>query len=278
MIELDIITLRNKFKEPHHLLTTSDNQTLFLRIWESQLEQRKDSAILLLHGITAYSGPYGMIAKPLTAKGFTIYGLDWRGHGLSDGNRGDCPSKERFIKDLCESIEFVRQRHSKVILFGHSLGVLSSIIAVNNCREKIDGLVLLSGARTTRSEAYPGLSLGQKLRILGSSILNPSKPVVHYYRDGMVGHDDPLFNFYYTYRFMKIALIRDFEFPDLENVPVFVGVGDQDELFSVEACHALHDEIPSKDKMFHVMEGAKHAEFPPGSFAPLISWLDTHFQ
>ncbi|TFG27080.1 alpha/beta fold hydrolase [Candidatus Thorarchaeota archaeon] len=278
MKEKDIIALRNKFEEPHHLLTTSDNQTLFLRIWEPQLEHRKDSAILLLHGITAHSGPYGMIAEPLTGRGFSIYGLDLRGHGLSDGNRGDCPSKERFIKDLCESIEFVNQRHPKVILFGHSLGVLSSIIAVNNCRENIDGLVLLSGARSTKPEAYPGLSLGQKLKILGSSIRNPSKPVIHYYRDEMVGHDDPLFNFYYTYRFMKIALIRDFEFPNMENMPVYVGVGDRDELFSVDACQALHDEIPSKYKMFYVMKGAKHAEFPPGSFDTLFSWLDTHFQ
>lgn len=274
---IDIAALRKDFKNPHHLITTSDNQTLFLRMWESTRMPGKDTAILILHGITAYSGPYGMIADPLSELGFTVYGLDLRGHGLSDGNRGDTPSMERFIRDLCESIHFVRQYHSKVVLLGHSLGVLSSAMAMNNCLESIDGIVLFSGARTTRPSAYPRMSTGKKLKILFSSIFSPSKPVIHYYREGMVGHDDPLFNFYYTYRFMKITSLRDFTLPELGSMPVFVGVGDSDELFSVEACRALYDEIQSTNKMFYVVVGGKHAEFPEGSWNPLGSWLDEQF-
>ena len=274
---VDIIALRNKFETAHHLLTTSDNQTLFLRIWEPQGETRKDSAILLLHGITAYSGPYGMIAEPLAEKGFTVYGLDLRGHGLSDGNRGDNPSMERFVKDLCETIAFVKQHHTKVVLLGHSLGVLSSLIALNNCLENIDGAALLSGARTTRPHALPEMSIIQKLKILVSSLVNPSKPVIKYYREGMIGLDDPLFNFNYTLRFMKIVRLRDFEFPEVENLPVFVGIGDSDELFSVEDCQALYDEIPSTDKIFHVVKDGTHTEFPPGGWDSLADWLDGHF-
>ena len=274
---LDIPSLRNDFEGPHHLITTSDNQILFLRKWEAEKAEAKDTGILLLHGITAYSGPYGLITKPLTELGFNIYGLDLRGHGLSDGNRGDYPSKERFIKDLCESIQFVKQMHPKVVLLGHSLGVLSSSIAINNCLENIDGVVLLSGARTTRPDAYPPMSTGQKLKIVFSSIFRPSKPVFHYYRDGMIGLDNPLFTFHYTYRFMKIALIRDFTYPNLGSMPVFVGVGDSDELFSVEDCQALYDEVPSTNKMFHVVVGGKHSDFPPGSWAPLGNWLDEQF-
>ena len=76
---VDIPSLRNEFEGPHHLLTTSDNQTLFLRKWESGKEETKDSAILLLHGITAYSGPYGMIVNPIRDLGFTVSGLDLMG-------------------------------------------------------------------------------------------------------------------------------------------------------------------------------------------------------
>ena len=218
-----------------------------------------------------------MIAKPLAELGFTVYGLDLRGHGLSDGNRGDSAGMERFVKDLCEAIDFVKQNHTKVVLLGHSLGVLSSMIAINNCLENIDGAALLSGARTTRPSAYPAMSTSQKLKIFFSSLFRPSKPVIRYYREGMVGLDDPLFNFNYTYRFMKIVSLRDFEFPNLENIPVFVGIGDNDELFSVEACRELFDEIPSSNKMFHVAVGGKHAEFPPGSMDQLGIWLDDQF-
>jgi pimeloyl-ACP methyl ester carboxylesterase len=274
---LDIPALRDKFEGPHHLIMTSDNQTLFLRKWESVREKSKDTAILLFHGITAYSGPYGLITKPLAELGFNVYGLDLRGHGLSDGNRGDYPSRERFIKDLCETIQFVKQHHPKVVLLGHSLGVLSSSYALNNCLENIDGAVLLSGARTTRSDAYPAMSTSQKLKIALSSVFRPSKPVIHYYREGMIGLDNPLFNFNYTLRFMRVVGSRDFTYPDLENMPVFVGIGDNDEIFSVEDCRTLFDELPTENKMFHVVVGGKHSEFPPGSWDPLGKWLDEQF-
>lgn len=274
---IDIFKLRNEFKDPHYLITTSDHQTLFLRKWEPTRDERKETAILIFHGVTAYSGPYKMIAAPLMELGFTVYGLDLRGHGLSDGNRGDYPSIERLIKDLCESIQFVKQYHDKVVILGHSLGVLSATFVMNNCLETIDGAVLLSGARITRPTAYPSISTLQKLKILFSTIINPKKPVIRYYREGMVGLDDSLFTFNYTYRFMKILRIRDFTFPELSNMPIFVGVGDNDELFSVEDCRALYDEIPSTNKMFHVAIGGKHAEFPKGSLDPLNGWLDEQF-
>jgi acylglycerol lipase len=274
---LDIQSLRNQFEGPHHLITTSDNKILFLREWESRNEVSKSTAILLFHGITAYSGPYGLVTRPLTNLGFTVYGLDLRGHGLSDGNRGDYPSKARLVKDLCEAIQFVKQLHPKVVILGHSLGVLSAAIAFNNCLENIDGAVLLSGARKTRPNAYPPMSTTQKMKILFSSVLRPSKPVIKYYREGMLGLDNPLFNFNYTYRFMKITSIRDFTFPDFGDMPIFVGVGDKDELFAVEDCRALFDEIPSTEKMFHVAKGGTHSDFPPGSWDPLNTWLDEHF-
>jgi fermentation-respiration switch protein FrsA (DUF1100 family) len=93
----------------------------------------------------------------------------------------------------------------------------------------------------------------------------------------MVGLDDPLFNFSYTLRFMKIVRTRDLIFPDLGDLPVFVGIGDNDELFSVEACRALFDEVPSTNKKFHVFEGGKHSEFPPASTEPLGTWLANQF-
>jgi len=274
---IDAPALRRKFEGPHQLITTSDGQTLFLRMWEPTAQTQKDSAVLIFHGITAHSGPYSMLAEPLTRRGFTVYGLDLRGHGLSDGNRGDYPSKELFIKDLCESIAFVKARHPKLIILGHSLGVLSSVVALNNCLENIDGAVLLSGARTLRPGIYPQLSVVQKLKIVLSSLVSPSRPVIRYEREGMVGRDDPLFNFRYTLRFMRITALSQMTFPKNMNIPAFVGVGDNDELFSVEACRDLYNEIPSQVKEFRVAAGAKHAVFPQGSWNPLMDWLEKHF-
>ena len=274
---LDINELRERYEGSHHLLVTSDGVNLFLRKWEPKTETPRQSAILILHGITAYSGPYAMIAEPLSERGFTVYGLDLRGHGLSDGNRGDCPSEERFVKDLCETIAFVNERHESVVLIGHSLGILSSIFAMNHCLKNINGSVLLSGGVAPRAGVGLDMSITQKLKILFSSIFTPSRPVIKYQREGMVGLDDPLFNFWYTLRFIRLVSFDDIEFPEKLDFPVFVGIGDSDELFSVDSCRELYEMIPSNSKEFYVAEGAKHAEFPDSAWNPLVEWMDQKF-
>ncbi|MHA1928924.1 MAG: alpha/beta fold hydrolase [Candidatus Thorarchaeota archaeon] len=269
--------MRAEINTPHHLVETSDGLTLFLRSWSQPVSEASDVAVLILHGITAHSGPYAFLGKPLSENGFPTFGLDIRGHGLSDGQRGDYPSKERFAKDLCETISFLRETYPKVVLLGHSMGVLSAITILNNCIEGIDGAILLSGARTIRPDAMPAIPISTKLKIVFNSIFFRSKPVIHYYREGMVGLDDPLFNFMYTLRFIKMNKTEDIELPDKLGIPFFVGVGDYDELFSEISVRELFDEIPVDDKTFHVFEGAKHAEFPEESWVPLLDWLKKHF-
>ncbi len=275
-MNLKASTLRNEFDDPHHLINTSDGKLLFLRTWEPKPPAKK-IAILIFHGITAHSGPYDVLAKPLCQEGYLPFGLDLRGHGLSDGIRGDYPSKERLVRDLCETIAFVKEKVPQVILLGHSLGVLSALMSINHCLKDINGLILLSAARTFRPGVYPKLSILAKFKILLNSLFRPSKPVISYYREGMLGTDDPLFNFKYTFRFMKIFRSEDLQIPEKLNFPIFVGLGERDELFTVEAGQTLFDEIPCNDKEFYVIPGAKHAEFPEGSLVRLSGWLEEKF-
>jgi alpha-beta hydrolase superfamily lysophospholipase len=69
---------------------------------------------------------------------FTTFGLDYRGHGLSDGNRGDSPNKERWIADLTESVEHIKcLGFQRVIIVGHSLGVAAAICIADAILEEI---------------------------------------------------------------------------------------------------------------------------------------------
>jgi len=275
-MEIDIKKLREDFKEPYELVNTSDGKILFLRKWESQSPSNK--AILILHGITAYSGPYEMFANAISKTGFTAIGLDLRGHGLSDGIRGDYPSKERLISDLVETISYLKKKFSILLIFGHSLGVLTALIAKMNSNEKIDGLILLSAGKIINPGVYKSPSVLQKLKILFSAIFRPSKPVINYYREGILGLDDPLFNFKYTLRFMRLVSVQDLDLSEEIKCPVLLGVGEHDELFSVESAQSLLDEISCKDKKFFIMPGAKHAvEFTEESFKEIKSWLITKF-
>ena len=266
--------LREDYKHPHHLITTSDDQILFLRAWEPQNPSKSKIAILILHDITAHSGSYKSWGIPLSNKGYSVFGLDLRGHGLSDGIRGDYPNKERLATDLCDTISFLKKKFSKIILFGHSLGVLSSFIAIDYCIENINGLILLSMSKKTRHGVYPSISMMKKLKILFSSRISPSRPIITYKREGLIGLSDPLFNFKYTLRFLKIFSVMLLE---KLNIPVLVGLGNQDELFSIEAGQQLFNEIPSENKEFIIFPNANHSEFPKDSAELLIPWIKKNF-
>ena len=273
---IDLVKLREDFKGPHYLVSTSDGKKLFLRVWEP--ENPSKIAILILHGITAYSEPYEMLGIPLSKIGYTVYGLDLRGHGLSDGIRGDYPSNERLVKDLGESILFLKEKHPTLVLLGHSLGVITAVIASNFYLKEISGLILLSAAREVRPGVYNKISISTKLKILLSSIIKPNKPVISYYRDGMTGLNNPLYNFKYTLRFMKNFSVKKLNFPEKFEIPIVIGIGEHDEIFTVESARSFFDEINSENKRFIVLPGAKHAEFPEGSWKELINWLISTFE
>jgi alpha-beta hydrolase superfamily lysophospholipase len=280
LIELKVPKLREQFEGPHYLIKTSDGKTLFLRAWEPLVSSK--IAVLIFHGITGYSGFYDTIGVPVSKAGYTVLGLDLRGHGLSDGKRGDYPNKQRLLKDISETISFIKAKFPVLILLGHSLGNLVALEALQQQIQDINGVIFMSIGKFIKPGAYPPLSFGQKLKTLFKIIFAYGKPVMKYYREGMVGLNDPLFNFQYTPRFLNILnanrFIKKFKFTETYKFPVLVCIADGDEIFPIEAARAFYDEILCANKEFHVILNAKHAEYPEGSWKQLIAWLDKNYK
>jgi alpha-beta hydrolase superfamily lysophospholipase len=273
--------LRQNYIGPHNQLTTTDGETLFLRRWNPDTIEpaKKGIAVLIFHGFTAYSGPYSMAAEPISKGGYTVFGLDYRGHGLSGGNRGDSPGKDRWIADLAESVKFIKGLgFSKVVILGHSLGVASAICAADAVPHDISGLILLSGAYEGRKGLNKPIPFFKQAKILASSIFRPSYPAVEYYRDGMNISKDTLFNFRYTLRFLTMLDVKKLRLPKDLNVPVLVGVGDKDELFEINKVKDFYNLIPGDKKEFFVMKNATHAKIPLESWEEIVAWLDKTFK
>ena len=269
--------LRLHYQGPHHQFTTKDGETLFLRRWnpDSVAPAKKDIAVLLFHGITAHSGAYEMAGKPMSAGGYTTFGLDYRGHGLSGGNRGDSPGKERWIGDLAESVRYIKGLgFSKVIILGHSLGVASAICTADTIPNEISGIILLSGAYEGKKGLSKPPTLFDKTRIVSSSIFRPSYQAIEYYREGMTVTKDTLFNFRYTLRFLSMLNVKELRLPEDLDVPVLVGAGDKDELFDVEKVKELYDLVPGNKKEFLVMKNTTHAVIPVESWEQIVTWLN----
>lgn len=273
-------SMREQYTGPHTSFTTSDGETLFLRIWEPDSVEpaKKNIAVLLFHGFTAYSGPYDMAGVPISKAGFTIFGLDYRGHGLSGGNRGDSHGKDRWIGDLAEAVKHVKGLgFSQVVVMGHSLGVAAAMCAANAVPNEIAGLVLLSGAYESRPGLNKPIGFYTQAKLLSSAVFRPSYRAVEYYREGMTVTADTLFNFRYTPRFVMMLDVKTLRLPADLHIPVLVGVGDKDELFTVEKVKEFYDVIPSTKKEFFVMQDATHAKIPAESWEEVAKWVEKVF-
>ena len=272
--------LRQNFAGPHHQFTATDGETLFLRRWnpDSIEPTKKEMAVLIFHGITAHSGAYEMAGKPISAGGYTTFGLDYRGHGLSGGNRGDNPNKDRWYADLAESVSYIKGLgFPKVVILGHSLGVASAICAANAVPNEISGLILLSGAYEGKKGLSKPPTLFEKTRILASSVFRPSYQTVEYYREGMTVTKDSLFNFKYTLRFLTMLNVKELRLPKNLNIPVLVGIGDKDELFEIDKVKDFYNLVPGNKKEFLVMKNTTHAKIPIESWQQTVIWLNKTF-
>lgn len=273
--------MRKEFKGPHHQFTTTDGETIFLRRWnpDTLSPAKKDIAVLIFHGITAHSGAYDMAGVPISKGGYTTFGMDCRGHGLSGGARGDSLGKDRWIADLAESVKYVKSLgFPKVVVLGHSLGVASAICTANAIPDDLSGLILLSGAYEGRKGLNKPTPFLKMARLISSSVFRPSYPAFEYYREGMKVTKDTLFTFRYTPRYMTMLDVKTLRLPKNMNIPVLVGTGDSDELFEVEKVKELYDLIPGNQKEFVVLKNTTHAVFPVESWERLVVWLDKTYQ
>ncbi len=99
-----------------------DKLSIFGQCWHPETEPR--AIILLIHGFGEHSDRYESWAKKFVNEGFAFITFDLRGHGKSEGKRGDTESYDCWMKDidvLFLNTEILFPGKSK-ILYGHSFG------------------------------------------------------------------------------------------------------------------------------------------------------------
>ncbi len=145
-------------------MKTSDGLNLHTRHWPTTLPAC--GTAVLVHGLGEHVGRYEHVADHLVVQGWDVRGFDHRGHGRSDGRRGDIAAPDSLLRDLGAFLREVRVAGvvRPLVLIGHSLG---GLVAARFVAEglaptpapwhvPVDGLVLSSPA------IDPGLSAVQK--------------------------------------------------------------------------------------------------------------------
>jgi len=263
------------------------NLALYYQSW---LPVEAPKAILLLvHGFAEHSGRYANIVNYFVPKGYTVYGLDHRGHGKSEGLRGYVEQFSYYLDDLKTFFDIVRGEHRdvKIFLFGHSFGGLIATTYAVRYQHEFDGLILSGAGLKVDTGFLPVLTVIVRMLSLllpkvglvtiNASFISQDKAVVDAYVS------DPLvFRGKVPARSgSEIARVMQkltHEMPKID-LPILIMHGTADRLANWKGSEMLYERVSSCNKTLKLYEGFYHEIFnEPGReqvFSDMETWLET---
>ena len=129
-------------QECHGYLEGVGRLRLHYRSWEASAPR---SALLLVHGLAEHAGRYERFGQDLAAAGHSVYALDLRGHGDSDGRRGHVRRFDHLLQDVDRfrrEVQGMVRPDLPLFLIGHSLGGLVSLRYLEEYSPPFKGAVL----------------------------------------------------------------------------------------------------------------------------------------
>lgn len=123
-------------------LYSSDQTPLFYRHYAVDGQK---ATVLLVHGFGEHCGRYMHVIEQLLKRHMEVFCIDFRGHGRSQGPRGDVERFEQYEEDLDAAIKYVlsqKKQGQKLFILAHSMGALVSMRLMAKQGENIAGMVL----------------------------------------------------------------------------------------------------------------------------------------
>ena len=261
-------------------LVTADGVKLFTQRWEPTGEPK--GLCILVHGLGEHSGRYERLAQDLVAAGFAVRAMDHRGHGRSEGRRGDCRSIDQFLEDLHRFVETLR---SPRVMIGHSLGGLIALYYACRYPQTIRAVAVSS----------PALALAQEPPIVKKALAHglarilPATPIPNGVDPAVLSHDpkvmeqyvaDPLVHRMITARCavaLQRAMLQAFELAPRIDLPCLILQAGSDSVCDAEATARFADQVKGAPMLFRRYEGMYHEIFNEldrdRPISDLIRWL-----
>jgi alpha-beta hydrolase superfamily lysophospholipase len=308
-ILINLVMFAQVYAQESGYLNATDGAKVYYQIWKAPFTEVN---LIIIHGYGEYSGRYNELSKFLSERGISTYAIDLRGHGRSDGKRGDIGSLETVMSDI-NKLKKLIDNNKKVYILGHSMG---SLIALNysiTYPENVDGIVISSPiidicmelfSRDICLEGFIPI-LNPILRIitpiagsidlgsLGSIVglgnvenLTPEDMVIFTHDPEMQkSHlEDPLLHGSLTINTAdEILKAMQFINKNINKIikPTLILYGDNDTIIDTNAVVSFYNEIPTSDKTIIEYPGYAHNIFEEigrveGPFTDLYKWMLLH--
>uniref|UniRef100_A0A1D1ZAR8 Monoglyceride lipase n=1 Tax=Anthurium amnicola TaxID=1678845 RepID=A0A1D1ZAR8_9ARAE len=257
-------------KKDFSLFVTARGDTLFTRSWGPVTAPPK-GLVVFLHGLNEHSGRYNFFAKKLNDLGFKVYGMDWIGHGGSDGLHGYVHSLDYAVNDTKSFlVKVLEENHGlPCFCFGHSTGgaIILKAVLDPKIEPLVQGVVLTSPALRVQP-SHPIVAVMAPIisflmpRYQFSAADKKGLPVSRDPAALVAKYSDPLvftgsIRVRTGYEILRITTYLQQHLKNV-NVPFLVLHGTADTVTDPEATQQLYDEACSADKSIKLYDGFLH--------------------
>lgn len=280
------------------ILTARDGMDIFVRAWIADRPQR---ILICIQGLGGHGGYYEELATQITDEGIIIVAPDLRGHGCSQGKRGDIDHFDRYLLDIDATVMWAMDCWPQMPIFmlGESMGASLAIhyaasavkfLQVDSIPPVLAGLVLLSPV--FRPTIHP--TKREVIQFMRSLLIDPAHPSL-----AVTGREesgcqdaafnaqlraDPLFVQLVSARFLiKLGfwLRQTQKKARLLHLPLLVLQGEQDHIAYPGATAIFLHHVSSKELKVITFPRAYHCLLhdpnTPAVIGALTSWLRIQF-
>jgi acylglycerol lipase len=268
--------------------TAADGTLICIRAWNSEQPAR---ILLCIQGLGGHGGYYDVLAGASELADTLIVAPDLRGHGHSQGTRGDIVDFRLYLADIESAVAWARARWPTLplILLSESMGASLAIHYLSSRLPhvaEVAGLVLVSPVLKPTIQPRPG----EVLRYLFLLLTAPHRPAMPITGREELGcrdaafnarlRSDPLFVRQVSVRFLNrlsrwIASAR--RRGAAITLPVLILQGSRDYITRASGTQAFLRRLQSKEVAVFTFEGAYHSLLhdpaTPELLATLRRWL-----
>lgn len=249
----------NRLKVP-----ARDGTDLIVHEWAPPRPGAGKPVVLFLHGIAMHGEPYGAIAAGFTSRGVPFVVPDLRGHGRSQGPRGELPPAHVLRADVGAVITLINKRfpNAPMVLVGESMGGLLAADYAWRGEGRLAGVVLLAPAFGLHPAQFKvsefGNVLSGRVPIATDAKLKPSTTDEGFIR-ARKADKLALAEVKLSYLTSLAALQNDWPRAAGElKMPLFVGVAGQDQVIDASAARRVYDSAGTTHKTWQRWEKAYH--------------------
>lgn len=245
-------------------LRAADGLRLHAVRWRATMPK---ACVLLVHGVGEHCGRYAHVARFLVGRGYTVYSLDYRGHGQSEGERANVGTFDLSAADVKAAYDWLRAEEgdSPVYILGHSQGTLVTLLFVLTYPEAVAG-VILSATMLGLARMAPPLALLTNvlnavvprwpLIPLNPATLSRDPAVLQAAANDPLNHRKPLTPHIIHEMVTEARRVLE-RLPSL-TAPILLMHGTQDRLVPPSGSQLVYDKVGSTDKTLTWYDGLYH--------------------